>query len=69
MTERIHTIVKQWHYSPLGEIMRTNSLLEELQAPLLLPNPEYLDHSTEKLTTTSTDDEPFHLSSSWALLS
>merc|ERR550517_635010 len=27
---------------PLGEIMRTNSLLEELQAPFLLPNPQQL---------------------------
>ena len=25
---------------PLGEIMRSDSLLEELQAALLLPNPE-----------------------------
>ena len=50
-SERIHPIIKQWYYSPLGEIMRTNSLPEELQAPLLFPNPEYLDRSKEKLTT------------------
>merc|ERR1719175_452573 len=38
----VNAIKRQWHFSPFGQIMGTNSLLEELQAALLLPNPQQL---------------------------
>ena len=56
--------------SPLGEIVRTDSLLEELQAALLFSNPENLWVTTSaSLGSNNTSHQPTHLRSSWALLS
>ena len=56
--------------SPLGEIVRTDSLLEELQAALLFSNPENLWVTTSASSgSNNTNHQPTHLSSSWALLS
>ena len=56
--------------SPLSKIVRTDSLLEELQAALLFSNPENLWVTTSaSLGSNNTNHQPTHLSSSWALLS